>query len=90
MKAVSADGEVALKADQALPLRPRSRRVSLRRVWRFKWGLVACAVLALIVGSAAGAPYVAPYDPLAVNIQHRLGPPAWMQGGAPAHVLGTD
>jgi ABC-type dipeptide/oligopeptide/nickel transport system permease subunit len=25
-----------------------------------------------------------------VNIQHRLGPPAWMQGGAPAHLLGTD
>ncbi len=90
MKAVSTDGEVALKADHALPLRPRSRRISLRRVWRFKWGLVALAVVALIVGSAALAPWVAPYDPLAVNIQHRLAPPAWMEAGARAHVLGTD
>jgi ABC-type dipeptide/oligopeptide/nickel transport system permease subunit len=46
--------------------------------------------LALIVGSAVFAPYLAPYDPLTVNIRHRLGPPAWMQGGTWAHVLGTD
>jgi len=90
VKAVSADGEVVLKADQALPLRPTSRRLSLRRVWRFKWGLAASAVLAVIIGSALLAPYIAPHDPLAVNIRHRLGPPAWMQGGTPAHVLGTD
>ncbi len=90
MKAVSADGEVALEADPALRRRPRSRRGSLRRAWRFKWGLVASAVFAFIVGSAALAPYLAPYDPLSVNIRHRLGPPAWMDGGTTAHVLGTD
>ena len=90
MKAVSADGELTLKAGPALPLGPTTRRISLRRAWRFKWGLVASAVVALIVVGAALAPYVAPHDPLAVNIQHRLAPPAWMQGGAPAHVLGTD
>ena len=90
MKAVSADAEVALKAEQAQALPALSRTVSLRRLWRFKWGLVASVVLALIVGSAVFAPYLAPYDPLAVNIRHRLGPPAWMAGGAPAHVLGTD
>jgi ABC-type dipeptide/oligopeptide/nickel transport system permease subunit len=90
VKAVSADGELTLKAGPALPLGPTTRRISLRRAWRFKWGLVASAVVALIVAGAALAPYVAPHDPLAVNIQHRLAPPAWMQGGAPAHVLGTD
>jgi ABC-type dipeptide/oligopeptide/nickel transport system permease subunit len=43
-----------------------------------------------IVGSAAFAPVVTPHDPLAVNIRHRLAPPAWMEGGARAHLLGTD
>ena len=49
---------------------------------RLKWGLAAGALLAIIVGSAVGAPWLSPYDPLAVDIQHRLGPPAWMDGGA--------
>ena len=90
MKAVSADGEVALKAEPARTLRSTARTVSLRRLWRLKWGLLAAAILALIVGAAVFAPFVAPYDPLSVNIRHRLGPPAWMEGGAPAHLLGTD
>ncbi|HEY7519131.1 MAG TPA: ABC transporter permease [Methylomirabilota bacterium] len=90
MKVVSADAEVALKAEQARALPARPAAVSLRRLWRFKWGLVASVVLAVIVGSAVFAPYFAPYDPLSVNIRHRLGPPAWMSGGDPAHILGTD
>jgi ABC-type dipeptide/oligopeptide/nickel transport system permease subunit len=90
VKAVSADGEVALKAEQAEPLRPRTHPVSLRRAWRFKWGLLAAVILGLIVGSAVLAPYLAPYDPLTVDIQHRLGVPAWMEGGTRSHVLGTD
>jgi ABC-type dipeptide/oligopeptide/nickel transport system permease subunit len=65
-------------------------RVTLRRLRRLKWGLVAAAVLLAIVGSAAFAPWVSPHDPLAVDIRHRLSPPAWMPGGTWAHVLGTD
>lgn len=57
---------------------------------RLKWGLAAAALLAIIVGSAVGAPWLSPYDPLTVDIRHRLGPPAWMEGGVRAHVLGTD
>jgi ABC-type dipeptide/oligopeptide/nickel transport system permease subunit len=90
MKAVSANREVALKADEAAAPRARTSRIPLRRLWRFKWGVVASVTLVLIVGSAAFAPYLAPYDPLAVDIQHRLGPPAWMDSGTRAHVLGTD
>jgi ABC-type dipeptide/oligopeptide/nickel transport system permease subunit len=44
----------------------------------------------VIVASAVLAPWVSPHDPLAVNIRHRLAPPAWMEGGTPAHPLGTD
>ena len=90
MKAVSAEAEVALNRERALSLPSRPARISLRQVWRFKWGLLAAVVLALIVGSAVFAPYLAPHDPLTVNIRHRLGPPAWMQGGTWAHILGTD
>ncbi len=47
-------------------------------------------LLLVIVASAIFAPWIAPHDPLAVNISHRLAPPAWMAGGTPPHLLGTD
>jgi ABC-type dipeptide/oligopeptide/nickel transport system permease subunit len=62
----------------------------LRRLWRLKWALVATAITLGIVASAVFAPWIAPHDPLAVNIRHRLAPPAWMEGGTPQHLLGTD
>ena len=65
-------------------------RLTLRRLWRLKWGLVATAVLLLIVVAAIFAPWIAPTDPLAVNIRHRLAPPAWMAGGTSENLLGTD
>jgi ABC-type dipeptide/oligopeptide/nickel transport system permease subunit len=89
VKTVLARDEVALDAAVALPARARSG-VPLRRLWRFKWGVVATLILLLVVGGALGAPWIAPYNPLIVDIQHRLGPPAWMEGGTRAHVLGTD
>jgi peptide/nickel transport system permease protein len=84
---LSARGEVALKAGEAAAVRPT---VSLRRLWRLKWGLAATAVMLLIIGSAVCAPWISPYDPLTVDIRHRLGPPAWMEGGTRTHTLGTD
>jgi ABC-type dipeptide/oligopeptide/nickel transport system permease subunit len=88
VRAVSARTEVALVGvgnDQA----PRigARRAALQRL---RWGLAAAGILAVIVASAVLAPWVSPHDPLAVNIRHRLAPPAWMEGGTPAHLLGTD
>jgi len=90
MKVMSAGGEVALKEVAAETRAPTAAQVSLRRLWRLKWGLAAAAVLLLIVGCAALAPWVSPHDPLQVNIRHRLAPPAWMEGGGAAHPLGTD
>ena len=89
MKTVTASPDVALGAKAAAPAKRRFR-IPPRRVWRFKWGLLAAAVLLLIVASAVCAPWIAPYSPVTVDIQHRLGPPAWMEGGARAHLLGTD
>jgi ABC-type dipeptide/oligopeptide/nickel transport system permease subunit len=88
MKAVSADG-VALEAGVAAP-RPARSRIPLRKLWRFKWGVAAGAIMLLVVATAVCAPLIVPYNPLTVDIQHRLAPPAWMDGGTRAHLLGTD
>jgi ABC-type dipeptide/oligopeptide/nickel transport system permease subunit len=90
MKAVGAGGEVAIKGVGTFSPEPTAARASLRRLWRLKWGMAAAALMLLIVASAVLAPWLAPYDPLAVDIQHRLAPPVWMDGGTPKHLLGTD
>jgi len=86
----SVTAKVALEAREAPASRSRTRRITLRRLWRFKWGVAAAAVLLVIVGSAVFAPWLAPDNPLTVDIQHRLSPPVWMAGGTTAHLLGTD
>jgi peptide/nickel transport system permease protein len=53
-------------------------------------GAVGLAILAVVVGLAAFAPLVAPYDPTSQVLRDRLLPPAWQAGGSPAHLLGTD
>jgi len=78
---------------EATALTPRAAATPagvLRRLWRLKWSVAAAALMLGIVGSAVCAPLIAPHDPLAVNIRHRLAPPAWMEGGTPQHLLGTD
>jgi ABC-type dipeptide/oligopeptide/nickel transport system permease subunit len=65
-------------------------RATLRRLARLRWGVAAAGVLVLIVLSAVLAPWISPHDPLAVDIRHRLTPPAWMEHGTADHLLGTD
>lgn len=47
-------------------------------------------VIALIVAGAVAAPWIAPFDPAAQSVLARLKPPAWVEGGLPEHLLGTD
>ncbi len=91
MKAVSARTELA-RVDAGNNLAPRKgvRRAALQQLRRLRWGLAAAVILAVIVASAVFAPWISPHDPLTVNIRHRLAPPAWMAGGTPTHLLGTD
>jgi ABC-type dipeptide/oligopeptide/nickel transport system permease subunit len=92
VKATAAEPGLPLDA-RAAPgagVGPSDLGLTLRRLWRLKWGLAATGLLLLIVASAVLAPWVAPGDPLAVNIRHRLAPPAWMAGGTPENLLGTD
>ena len=91
MKAASAPTKIALADLEDVPIRTRSEgQATIRRLLRLRWGLAAGGILLLIVAASALAPWIAPHDPLAVNIRHRLAPPAWMDGGAPQHLLGTD
>ena len=90
MKVVSARTEVALTGVGDQAGRIGARRAAFQRLLRLRWGLAAAGILAVIVASAVLAPWISPHDPLAVNIRHRLAPPAWMDGGTPAHPLGTD
>ena len=88
MKAASAPTKLELT--QVGVSAPDLGRATMRRLARVRWGLLAAAILLLIVATAALAPWVAPHDPLAVDIRHRLAPPQWMYGGTAEHLLGTD
>lgn len=88
MKAASAPTKLELT--QVGVSAPDLGRATMRRLARVRWGLLAAVILLLIVATAALAPWVAPHDPLAVDIRHRLAPPQWMDGGSSEHLLGTD
>ena len=91
MKAVSAPTKVELAELGATGVEVTGEgRATWRRLLRLRWGLAALGVLLLIVAAAVLAPWISPHDPLAVNIRHRLAPPAWMDGGTVQHLLGTD
>ncbi len=66
--------------------------------WREFWqafavnrgALAGLAVIVLLLGVALLAPVIAPYAPDLTDPSAFLRPPAWQQGGTPAHWLGTD
>ena len=56
----------------------------LHHLVRDPLGLAGLIIVTVIVASAAFAPWIAPYDPIALNVPDRL------QGPGGAHLLGTD
>jgi peptide/nickel transport system permease protein len=44
----------------------------------------------LVVIAALAAGRISPFDPNDQNLVQRLTPPAWVEGGSPEHLLGTD
>lgn len=65
-------------------------RATLRRALRHGGLVFGLTVVALIAAVAILAPLIAPYDPAGQSLTSRLLPPAWMEGGRPDHLLGTD
>jgi peptide/nickel transport system permease protein len=69
--------------------------ISLPRVLEFGWlGHAGLVIGALIVGLAAlcaiAGPALVTHDAFATDLMARLTPPAFMEGGSSAHLLGTD
>jgi peptide/nickel transport system permease protein len=48
------------------------------------------AVLVAFVALGLAAPLLTPYDPVRNDLINSFVPPAWLDGGGPAHLLGTD
>jgi peptide/nickel transport system permease protein len=67
-----------------------SRFSGMRRAIRHGGFVFGAFVLVLAVAVALFAPLLAPHDPILQNLSIRLLPPAWMEGGRPDHLLGTD
>jgi len=65
-----------------------------RIAWYLRPGVLRCLVggslVAAVVLVALLAPFLAPTAPETQDLFRRLKPPAWMAGGSPANLLGTD
>ncbi len=61
---------------------------------RLNFRTLALALGFLIVGGMAvvalAAPLIVPHDPFLQNLEARMVPPMWMEGGVPGHLFGTD
>ncbi|MCG8349127.1 MAG: ABC transporter permease, partial [Chloroflexales bacterium] len=59
----------------------------LQRDWS---GIVGLIMVALVVATALGAPWIAPHDPLEQNLRVSKMPPVWHEGGSWEYPLGAD
>ncbi len=48
------------------------------------------AIVVVVLLAGILAPWITPYDPFAHNLEARMIPPSFMEGGSPANFLGTD
>jgi ABC-type dipeptide/oligopeptide/nickel transport system permease subunit len=69
-------------------------RASGSRAWR-RFALnpaviFGSVILALVIGAALAAPWVAPHDPAKQSLLRRFTPPVWQAGGNASYLLGTD
>src|SRR5438477_11165094 len=72
--------------------RKRGVRYRLAKGWMAarKIPILPIAIIALFVIFAVFAPLLAPYDPTQISLPQKLKPPFLFEGGATAHLLGTD
>lgn len=65
-----------------------------RRLWRLlrrdAGGMTGFAIILAVALLAAFAPWIAPYGPTEGDFMSARLPPAWMERGSGAHLLGTD
>jgi ABC-type dipeptide/oligopeptide/nickel transport system permease subunit len=61
-----------------------------RKFARNPLALLGGIILAIVIGAAVAAPWVAPHDPAKQSLIRRFTPPVWAQGGNASYLLGTD
>jgi len=66
------------------------RQVSPTQLWSGSSATVGAIIIVIVIVTAFFAPLLSPHDPLKQDIINRLQPPAWLEGGTSAHLLGTD
>jgi ABC-type dipeptide/oligopeptide/nickel transport system permease subunit len=71
-------------------LRPSERSRLWRKLSRNPLALLGGVILLVVVGSAIGAPWIAPHDPATQSLIRRFTPPVWAPGGNASYPLGTD
>jgi peptide/nickel transport system permease protein len=74
--------------DEVLP--PSAGSLLRRRIFGHTTFLIGAVILLLIIAMAIFAPLLAPHDPYAQSLAHRLVPPFWHAKGSWLHPLGTD
>jgi ABC-type dipeptide/oligopeptide/nickel transport system permease subunit len=87
--AAAAEHGTGLSVDQAQTL-GHQLAYGWRLLWRDKSGLLGMIIFVLLVVSALGAEWIAPYDPLEQHLKFSKLPPAWLEGGSWAFPLGRD
>ena len=80
--------QTTMAYEGAEPTRRGSR--AFRRFIFNPAALCGSLILAVVVGAAIFAPWVAPHDPAKQSLLRRFTPPVWQQGGSSAYPLGTD
>ena len=70
--------------------RPALPVARIRAALRHGGLLLGLLLIAAITLTAVAAPLLAPHDPYAQDVSHRLIPPIWQAKGEWTHVLGTD
>lgn len=91
MAAANTAPETGKVAIATMSARRTARWSQLASRWRQSVvGIAGTIVIAAILFIAAFAPLIAPYDPAEHHRAQRFLPPAWMVGGEPSYLLGTD
>jgi peptide/nickel transport system permease protein len=81
-------GQVEAVSARAASASSATRR--MRQVWRLKGMLIGGTIVLLVLVLAIAAPLIAPQNPYIGRTVDRLTAPAWMDGGDPKFLLGTD
>ncbi len=71
-------------------LTPTPGVILRRRVFAHTGLMIGLGTVAAMIAMALLAPLLAPHDPYAQDLQHRLVPPIWYANGEWLHPLGTD